>query len=244
MQPIIFVRRRAPALFRVAGPRGRWRLPQADSDSGAGIRTGPVGGSLKRGFDVVVAATGLVVLSPVLAVLALAIRWGDGGPATFSHTRVGYRHRPFRCLKLRTMVVDDGAVLDRHLRENPAAAAEWAATRKLKDDPRVTRLGRFLRTTSLDELPQLVNVLRGEMSIVGPRPVTEAEIEFYGAAGPTYLSALPGLTGLWQVSGRNDVSYQTRVALDVSYIERWSIWRDIRIVLLTVPAVVLSRGSY
>src|SRR5690606_5975025 len=135
-------------------------------------------------------------------------------------------------------------VLQAYLSENPEAQAEWEATRKLKNDPRVTPVGAVLRKLSLDELPQFLNILAGEMSIVGPRPVVQEELERYGSAAVFYLKSRPGLTGLWQVSGRNDVSYATRVAFDRYYVENWSLAQDIRIIAKTVPAVCLSRGSY
>ncbi len=151
--------------------------------------------------------------------------------------------RPFACLKFRTMVVDADAVLEAHLSTHAGARAEWAHTQKLVDDPRVTCLGRFLRASSLDELPQLINVLRGEMSLVGPRPIVTSEIGRYGAHFENCFSVPPGITGLWQVSGRNDCSYAERVALDAKYAEEWSLLGDLAILARTIPAVLLQKGS-
>jgi exopolysaccharide production protein ExoY len=232
------------------------RLPErsavrefAKSPSVASLRTRgdpppPLGGAIKRGFDMLGALVGLVVLCPLLILVGLLVKLSDKGPMLYGHIRIGRGGRLFRCLKFRTMVRNGDAVLAAHLRSNPAAAAEWAATRKLKDDPRVTRVGVVLRKLSLDELPQIVNILRGDMSIVGPRPVVREELDHYGKSAVFYLKSRPGLTGLWQVSGRNDVSYDTRVAFDRHYVENWSMVEDIKIIAKTVPAVFLSRGSY
>lgn len=200
--------------------------------------------ALKRAMDVTIAGAMLLVLAPVFLILALIIR-ADGGAAFFAHRRVGRDGESFGCLKFRSMVVDSQARLDALLASDPAAHAEWEATRKLKNDPRVTKIGRFLRATSLDELPQLINVLRGEMSLVGPRPVIQAELDsYYGAAAMHYMSVRPGITGLWQVSGRSDTSYAQRVALDMAYVSRLSIWQDIRILLRTPVAVLSRRGAH
>jgi exopolysaccharide production protein ExoY len=204
----------------------------------------PLGGTIKRSFDMLGALAGLVVLSPLLVLIGLLVKLADGGPAFYGHTRIGRGGRVFRCLKFRTMVTNGEEVLAAHFVANPSAAAEWAATRKLKDDPRVTRVGVVLRKLSIDELPQIINILRGDMSIVGPRPVVREELDQYGKSAIFYLKSRPGLTGLWQVSGRNDVSYDQRVAFDRHYVENWSMVEDIKIIARTVPAVFLSRGSY
>ncbi|WP_269930684.1 sugar transferase [Aminobacter sp. HY435] len=204
----------------------------------------PLGGVVKRSFDIVGASAGLIALSPLFLLIALLVKASDGGPAFYGHRRIGRAGRIFHCLKFRTMVRNGDAVLAAHLRGNPEARAEWEATRKLKDDPRVTRVGAVLRKLSLDELPQIVNILLGDMSIVGPRPVVRDELEYYGKSAVFYFKSRPGLTGLWQVSGRNDVSYDSRVAFDRHYVENWSLSQDIRIILKTVPAVCMSRGSY
>ncbi len=202
-----------------------------------------VNAAFKRGFDILGAGAMLLLLAPVFLLLALLVR-RDGGPAFYAHTRIGQGGRGFGCLKFRSMVIDSQARLDALLASDPAAQAEWNATRKLRHDPRVTAVGRFLRKTSLDELPQLINVLRGEMSLVGPRPVIAAELaEYYGAAAAHYMSVRPGITGLWQVSGRSDTSYAQRVALDVAYASRPSLWTDIKILARTPMVVLARRGA-
>jgi lipopolysaccharide/colanic/teichoic acid biosynthesis glycosyltransferase len=199
---------------------------------------------VKRAMDVAIAGAALLLALPVFVLIALAVRV-DGGPAFYAHPRVGRGGRLFGCLKFRSMVVDSQARLDAMLAADPGARAEWEATRKLRRDPRVTRIGRFLRATSLDELPQLLNVLKGEMSIVGPRPVTQAELDrHYGAAAAHYLSVRPGITGLWQVSGRSDTSYDQRVALDVAYVSQPSVLADLRILVRTPVAVLSRRGAH
>ena len=198
----------------------------------------------KRALDIVGAGVGLVLLAPFFLIVALMVR-ADGGPAFFAHQRVGRGGKLFGCLKFRSMVIDSQARLEALLANDPAARAEWEATRKLKNDPRITRIGRFLRSTSLDELPQLINVLRGEMSLVGPRPVQEAEIDrYYGASAAHYMAVRPGITGLWQVSGRSETSYESRVALDVAYVSRPSLLADISILLRTPVAVLSRRGAH
>lgn len=198
----------------------------------------------KRALDIVGAGVGLVLLAPFFLIVALMVR-ADGGPAFFAHQRVGRGGKLFGCLKFRSMVVDSQARLEALLANDPTARAEWEATRKLKNDPRITRIGSFLRSTSLDELPQLINVLLGEMSLVGPRPVQEAEIDrYYGASAAHYMAVRPGITGLWQVSGRSETSYESRVALDVSYVSRPSLLADISILLRTPVAVLSRRGAH
>ena len=198
----------------------------------------------KRTLDVVASASALLFLAPLLLIISALVML-DGGPAVFGHKRVGRDGRPFRCLKFRSMVTDAGEALAKLLREDPEAARLWAETRKLPRDPRITRIGRFLRATSLDELPQLVNVLRGEMSLVGPRPVVQDELdEHYGVAAASYLSVRPGITGLWQISGRSDTTYAERVALDCRYVREFTFWGDLRILFRTVPAVLFGRGAY
>ncbi|WP_188825903.1 sugar transferase [Brucella endophytica] len=204
----------------------------------------PVGGALKRSFDVIGATAGLLLLSPLFLLLAILVKCSAGGSVFYGHRRIGRDGNPFYCLKFRTMVPDGDAVLAAHFAANPEARAEWQATRKLKNDPRVTAVGAVLRKLSLDELPQLVNVLRGEMSLVGPRPVVKEEIDRYGPAAIYYFKSRPGLTGVWQISGRNDVSYDDRIAFDQQYVENWSFQKDLVILLKTIPAVCASRGSY
>lgn len=198
----------------------------------------------KRAMDVAIAGAALILAAPFFLVVSMLVR-ADGGPAFYAHGRVGRGGRIFGCLKFRSMVVDSQARLDALLAADPAARAEWDATRKLKNDPRITRIGRFLRATSLDELPQLINVLRGEMAIVGPRPVTLTELDqYYGVAAAHYLTVRPGITGLWQVSGRSETSYDQRVALDVAYVSQPSLLADMRILLKTPVAVLSRRGAH
>ena len=197
----------------------------------------------KRGLDVSVAVLALFLLLPLLLLVGLLIWAHDGRAPIFRHRRIGRGGQPFDCLKFRSMVVDGEAILQDHLARDRHARAEWDATHKLTDDPRITPLGHVLRKTSLDELPQLFNVLKGEMSLVGPRPIVEAEIARYGAAFDTCFSVTPGVTGLWQVSGRSDCSYAERVALDLDYSTQWSLSRDLSILIRTVPAVLAQRGS-
>jgi exopolysaccharide production protein ExoY len=219
----------APPEALLAPPHAAWR---------EGLRP-----ALKRALDILGAGTLLLLLAPVFLLLALLVR-ADGGPALYAHRRVGRGGEGFGCLKFRSMVVDSQARLEALLASDPSARAEWEANRKLRHDPRVTRIGRILRATSLDELPQLINVLRGEMSLVGPRPVIQAELDgYYGAAAAHYISVRPGITGLWQVSGRSDTSYAQRVALDVAYVSRPSLWRDVMILLRTPVAVLSRKGA-
>lgn len=191
-----------------------------------------------------IALLALVFLLPLMLAVALAIWVQDRGPVLFAHRRVGLGGRSFHCLKFRSMALDAEARLQSLLANDPAAAAEWAADHKLRNDPRVTPLGAFLRKTSLDELPQLFNVLKGEMSLVGPRPIVDAEIVRYGRRFTDYCKVKPGITGLWQVSGRNDVSYRTRVAMDAVYAKRKCGRLDVWILAATIPAVLARKGSY
>jgi lipopolysaccharide/colanic/teichoic acid biosynthesis glycosyltransferase len=198
----------------------------------------------KRSLDIVLAAAMLLVLLPLLVVIALIV-WSDGKNPIFGHARVGRHGKPFRCLKFRSMVPNAEQALAKLLAQDPAAAELWRTTRKLQHDPRITPIGKILRSTSLDELPQLFNVLRGEMSLVGPRPVVQAElVEHYGAAAFAYLSVRPGITGLWQVSGRSNTSYTERVAFDVQYVQTFSLWEDLKILTKTVPAVLWRKGAH
>ncbi len=196
----------------------------------------------KRAFDLAGALILLPFLLPVVLVLCLIVM-RDGGAPIYGHTRIGREGRAFKCWKLRSMVSDSHLRLQQHLASIPAAREEWATNFKLRDDPRITPFGRMLRRTSLDELPQIWNVLRGDMSLVGPRPVTRSELRMYGAALDHYLALRPGVTGLWQVSGRNEVSYDERVLLDVDYAHNCS-WRlDLQIIFRTLPTVVTRTGK-
>jgi exopolysaccharide production protein ExoY len=208
------------------------------------LYSAPVGLTSKRIIDIVLALSGIILLGPLLIICFFLTQASSRGPVLFRHRRVGFHGKPFDCLKFRTMVADAPERLCKHLETDSAAAAEWAATQKLRDDPRVTAVGALLRRSSLDELPQLFNVLKGEMSIVGPRPVTEEELLKYGTSMSAYAACRPGITGLWQVSGRSGTSYQQRVECDTFYARRWSLYLDIKILIVTVPTVLLSEGAY
>ena len=199
---------------------------------------------IARLLDLVIAVLALIFLLPVMILIGLLITAHDGGPPIFAHRRIGLGGRSFPCLKFRSMVVNADEVLHRLIERDPAAAAQWARDHKLRPDPRITRLGNFLRRSSLDELPQLLNVIRGDMSLVGPRPIVDAETKRYGRYFRDYCSVKPGLTGLWQISGRNDTTYRRRVAMDVVYTRCASVRLNVRILLATVPAVLTRRGSY
>jgi len=203
----------------------------------------PVASRVKRLMDVVLCFLTLPAILVVGLPIALLVMLDGGGPF-FIQTRIGRGGNRFHCLKFRTMVPDAERKLKRILEKDPAARAEWDRDFKLKNDPRVTLIGRFLRKTSLDELPQFLNVLVGEMSIVGPRPVTREELNLYGDNTQLYLACTPGITGLWQVSGRNDVSYANRVALDIRYALTWSPMQDIKIMLKTLPVMITRKGAY
>ena len=202
------------------------------------LLTAPIGGALKRVMDVAVAALALLLLLPLLFITALLIKITMGGSVLYAHSRVGVNGKNFPCYKFRTMVADADEQLRLHLARDPHVAREWQQACKLAHDPRVTPLGRILRKASIDELPQLINVLRGDMSCVGPRPVVAGELERYGPQAADYLKTRPGLTGLWQVSGRNSLSYANRVALDSLYVHNWSIFLDAAILIRTIPAIV------
>jgi Undecaprenyl-phosphate galactose phosphotransferase WbaP len=216
----------------------RDRLPQQP-----GIGAHPARSLIKRCVDIALASTMLFALAPVLLALAVAVRM-DGGPALFRHRRIGANGRSFECLKFRSMCLNAEERLKDYLDNNPEARDEWDRDFKLKNDPRITALGQLLRRTSLDELPQLINVLKGDMSLVGPRPIVAAEIPRYGESFGAYLRCRPGITGLWQVSGRNDVDYVTRVALDSRYASDWNIVTDFVILFRTVRVVFRRSGAY
>lgn len=198
----------------------------------------------KRALDLTLALGTIVVLLPMFLLLGLILVIFQGRPLFIKHKRVGQSGLPFECLKFRTMVTNGDEILKDHLAKSPQAREEWEATRKLKSDPRVTTIGRVLRKSSVDELPQLINVIRGDMSVVGPRPIVQDEVRYYGDDFTYYTKLKPGLTGLWQVSGRNDVSYRSRVQMDVSYAQQYSLARDVVIIAKTIPAVLRSRGCY
>ncbi|HBS2069742.1 TPA: undecaprenyl-phosphate galactose phosphotransferase WbaP, partial [Klebsiella pneumoniae] len=198
---------------------------------------------LKRLFDIIGSIFIIIILSPALLYISRKVK-KDGGPAIYGHERIGKGGRPFKCLKFRSMVINSKEVLEELLICDPKARQEWNATFKLKNDPRITKIGAFLRRTSLDELPQLFNVLKGDMSLVGPRPIITAELERYNDEVDYYLLSKPGMTGLWQVSGRSDVDYETRVYLDAWYVKNWSMWNDIAILFKTISVVLRKDGAY
>lgn len=195
---------------------------------------------LKTALDYGLSIPILILISPILLLISIAIKFDSPGPVIHRRRVLGVNGKEFDAFKFRTMVVDGDALLDRY----PEKKAELAQYHKIKDDPRITRVGRFLRKTSLDELPQLFNVLRNEMSLVGPRMITAPELAEYKKWGINLLTVKPGITGKWQVSGRSDVSYQERVRYDMYYIRNWNIWMDIQLIIQTIPAVLSKRGAY
>jgi len=201
---------------------------------------------LKRVFDLISVLVILALFWWIMIIVMVGIKLSSPGPLVFGHLRVGRGGKTFRCYKFRSMVPNSQQVLKDLLDRDPVAREEWNRDFKLKNDPRITRIGRFIRKTSLDELPQLWNVVRGDMSIVGPRPVVRKELALhYGVAGRRhYLSVRPGLTGLWQVSGRNDMDYQERVELDKTYVQSWNVFGDFMIVMRTVGVIFGKRGAY
>ncbi|MGY3146007.1 exopolysaccharide production protein ExoY [Bradyrhizobium sp. USDA 3397] len=224
-------------MANVVDTRGELPFISAKRRFPAHVAPRPVGTGVKRSIDLVLAAFGILLFSPLLLLCCLALILFSPGPLLFRHRRVGFNGQTFDCLKFRTMAPDAAERLQRLLESDPAAAAEWKAARKLRADPRVTPLGAALRRSSLDELPQLFNVIRGDMSIVGPRPVTEEELARYAYKIDAYLACRPGITGLWQVSGRSTTTYRRRVACDAFYARNWSIMLDAKIMLATIPAV-------
>jgi Undecaprenyl-phosphate galactose phosphotransferase WbaP len=198
----------------------------------------------KHVLDLLLTIVGGLMICPLLIAIAVLIKLDSPGPAVYGHRRVGAGGKHFRCWKFRTMYTNAEQLLDEYLQGNPHLRAEWEQTFKLRDDPRVTRVGRFLRMTSLDELPQLWNVLLGQMSLVGPRPIVDAEIPRYGAVYELYKRIRPGISGFWQVSGRSNTSYAERVNLDAYYVHNWSVWIDLVILVRTLGSVVLGRGAY
>jgi len=215
----------------------------AEDEGAFQIRAIPVGSSAKRIVDISLAIGAVVLLCPVLISCLVVVTIATKGSPIFSHQRIGFRGKRFGCLKFRTMVPNADEQLCDAFARNPEAKREWEENQKLRDDPRVTALGAVLRRYSLDELPQLLNVLKGDMSMVGPRPVTESEIARYANAANAYLACRPGITGLWQVNGRSSTSFDKRVEYDLMYAERWSLMGDVKILLLTIPAVLDSRSA-
>ncbi len=198
----------------------------------------------KRSLDIALSLAGGLLILPVMLIIAILIKFESRGPVFYSHERIGQRGKKFRAWKFRSMVKDADQILGRYLIAHPEFRVSWEKDQKVRNDPRLTRVGRILRRTSLDELPQLLNVLNGEMSLVGPRPIVESEIAKYGDRFSLYSKVLPGITGLWQVSGRNDISYAERVDLDSYYVRNWSVWLDIYVLALTVKVVLSTKGAY
>ncbi len=199
---------------------------------------------MKRLLDLVVALVGSILLLPLLFYIAVAVKLSSRGPILYGHERIGQGGRRFLAWKFRTMFANAGDVLELYLEAHPELRAEWDKDHKLRYDPRITRIGRFLRVTSLDELPQLWNVIRGQMSLVGPRPIVTAEIPKYGAYYALYTMVMPGITGLWQVSGRNNTTYEQRVQLDSYYVRNWSPWMDLYLLIRTIRIVLFAEGAY
>ena len=220
----------------ISVPRGGLSEPRSEDRS--------LATSAERVFDIVFALAALVFAAPLFIVLGILIRLDSAGPIVFTQTRVGQNGRRFHCYKLRSMVVDAPARLDRLLANDPSARDEWARDHKLRNDPRITAIGGFLRRSSLDELPQLFNILRGDMSWVGPRPIVHEEIAKYGRWYRHYARTKPGLTGMWQVSGRNDVAYRRRIAFDILFARSRSMRLYFYILLMTIPAVLSRKGTY
>ncbi|MEX5727784.1 exopolysaccharide production protein ExoY [Rhodovulum iodosum] len=197
----------------------------------------------KQLFDRAFAALALLFLLPFFVVITLLLLIADGGPVLFSQERIGQHGRPFKCLKFRTMVRDAEARLDELLQADPEARREWQTIRKLTNDPRIHCIGVILRKTSLDELPQFLNVLRGDMSVVGPRPILMEEAVYYGANFKEYMSVKPGVTGAWQVSGRSNTTFEERVAMDVDYVHNRTFWCDLKIIWRTIAVVLKQHGA-
>jgi exopolysaccharide production protein ExoY len=198
----------------------------------------------KRAFDLLFSLAVLPLVLILAGVVAILVKATSPGPVLYRHTRIGLKGKPFALLKFRTMEHKSDHLFRNHLAQNAEAQHEWLSYRKLRRDPRITRIGMFLRRTNLDELPQFLNVILGEMSLVGPRPVVAEELERYGAGEALYSAALPGITGLWQVSGRGSIPYERRVALDVEYVSTWSLGRDLLVLTKTLNAVWTCRGAF
>jgi lipopolysaccharide/colanic/teichoic acid biosynthesis glycosyltransferase len=224
--------------------QGRTSARRSSRSSRPAWRPGPRAEAGTRLFHGGIALLALLFFLPLMILVALAVFAADPGPVIFAQRRIGRGGRHFWCLKFRTMVVDADQRITDLLATDPQARIEWERDRKLRHDPRITAIGGFLRKSSLDELPQLINVVRGDMSLVGPRPIVDAEAGRYGRYFGHYCRVRPGITGLWQISGRNDVSYRRRVAFDVTYSRSRSLLFDTRILFATIPSVLKARGSY
>lgn len=202
-----------------------------------------IGGLTKRYFDILFCVTAIPLILPIIIVIAFLVLLSGNTKVLYAHQRIGFCGRPFSCWKFRTMSTNGDEILQKYLSEFPEERATWLSIRKLRNDPRVTVLGRFLRKSSLDELPQIFNVLTGEMSVVGPRPIVYDELKMYGSSKGHYLRNRPGITGMWQVSGRSDASYRTRIALDRFYTQHWTFCLDLHVIVATIPAVVFGKGA-
>jgi Undecaprenyl-phosphate galactose phosphotransferase WbaP len=234
-------------LSELTGLPDHWNPQRLDGLAGIQLQQNlmlPLPQLTKRLMDLAAALIGGILLLPVLVYLALAVKMSSRGRVFYGHERIGRYGRRFRAWKFRTMFQDSNLVMDQYLEDNPDLKDEWERDHKLRYDPRITRIGRFLRKTSLDELPQLWNVIRGDMSLVGPRPIVTAEIEKYGPYFGLYTMVKPGITGLWQVSGRNNTTYDERVQLDAYYVRNWSPWMDAFLLLKTIRIVLFARGAY
>jgi Undecaprenyl-phosphate galactose phosphotransferase WbaP len=199
---------------------------------------------IKRLMDIGIVVIGSIILSPLLICIAALVKLSSPGPVLYSQERIGQKRKHFTAYKFRSMVIDADKKLKLLLEENPGVREEWEQNQKLKNDPRITGIGSFLRKTSLDEIPQFVNVLRGEMSLVGPRPIVDNEVKKYGEDFQRVFSIKPGLTGLWQVSGRSDTDYTDRVSFDTYYLQSWSVWLDIWIICKTIVVILRGKGAY
>jgi len=200
---------------------------------------------MKRLFDIVFSVFAIIITLPITIPIAIIIKLTDGGSIIYGHERVGKGGRKFKVLKFRSMYIDADKKLKEILKNDPKAKEEWEKTFKLKNDPRITPIGKFLRKTSLDELPQFINVLKGEMSVVGPRPVVEEELKkYYKDKAELYKSVKPGVTGYWQVEGRNDTDYEERIKMDEYYIKNRSFLMDLKIILKTIKVMITGKGAY
>ena len=234
-------------LSELTGLPDHWNPQRLDGLAGIQLQQNlmlPLPRLTKRLLDLVASLIGGVLLMPLFFYLAVAVKMSSRGPIIYGHERIGRYGRRFKAWKFRTMFQDSNLVLEQYLEDNPDLKEEWERDQKLRYDPRITRIGRFLRKTSLDELPQLWNVIRGEMSLVGPRPIVTKEIEKYGPYYGLYTMVKPGITGLWQVSGRNNTTYDERVQLDAYYVRNWSPWVDAYLLLKTIRIVLFARGAY
>ncbi|MBV8631063.1 MAG: sugar transferase [Silvibacterium sp.] len=198
----------------------------------------------KRLLDLLLCVFALPFVLATMGLVAIAVSFSSPGPILYRHRRVGFRSKSFDLFKFRTMYHDSDRIFWNHLSQSAEARREWLRYRKLRRDPRVTKVGSFLRRFNLDELPQVINVLLGEMSVVGPRPIVEEELQRYGSGGELYAAVLPGITGLWQVSGRGCLPYEQRIALDVEYVSTWSLGRDCVVLCRTLKAVWTCRGAF